>query len=143
MGEDSINILSNPGQGYVKTGRKPRLVTGYSCHPSRNASGDKPHPPSHYVRHPPPPQGAVGIHTTGAMNYGDSCQFCAVGIRPPRPGTVGIRPPRRLRRHPSAEGNLLRSRCGVSSPPLEGWAKPGVVRECRIRHLVPFVIARE
>ena len=35
----------------------------------------------------------------------------------------GIRPPRRLRRHPSAEGNLLRSRCGLSSPPLEGRAR--------------------
>ena len=27
-----------------------------------------------------------------------------------------------------------------SSPPLEGWAKPGVVREYGIIHLVPFVI---
>ena len=59
----------------------------------------------------PPAPGAVGIHTTGATNYYNSFRSWAVGIRPPR----------RLRRHPSAEGNLLRSRCGLSSPPLEGW----------------------
>ena len=43
-----------------------------------------PHPPSRGARHPPPPQGAVGIHTTGATNYYDSFHSWAVGIRPPR-----------------------------------------------------------
>ena len=66
---------------------------------------------------------------------------------------AGDRPPRRLRRHPSAEGNFIPQRYDLSSPPLEGWAtpgparcvawvvKPGVVRECGISYLVPFVIA--
>ena len=57
--------------------------------------------------------------------------------------------------HPSAEGNLDRDGMGVappsvvkgnlprngnapSSPPLEGWRlAAGVVRECRIRYLIP------
>ena len=44
-------------------------------------------------------------------------------------------------RHPSAEGNFIPQRYDLSSPPLEGWAKPGVVRECVISRLFPFVIA--
>ena len=45
--------------------------------------------------------------------------------------------------HPSAEGNFIPRRYGLSSPPLEGWRlADGVVRECVISHLVPFVIAR-
>ena len=35
------------------------------------------------------------------------------------------------------KGNLDRDGNVPSSPPLEGWAKPGVVRECGISHLVP------
>ena len=40
--------------------------------------------------------------------------------------------------HPSAEGNFVPRRDEPSSPPLEGWAKPGVVRDCGIIHLVPL-----
>ena len=63
--------------------------------------------------------------------------------KPPFAEVSGDRPPRHADAcHPSAEGNLLRSRRGLSSPPLEGWRlAAGVVRECRLGHLVPFVIA--
>ena len=47
-------------------------------------------------------------------------------------------------RHPSAEGNFVPRRDEPSSPPLEGWwLAAGVVRDCGIRYLVPFVIASE
>ena len=56
--------------------------------------------------------GAVGIRATDATNYYDFFYSWAVGIKPPRHAGAC---------HPSAEGNLLRSRRGLSSPPLEGW----------------------
>ena len=43
--------------------------------------------------------------------------------------------------HPSAEGNFGPRRNVPSSPPLDGWAQPGVVREFKKPHLVPLVIA--
>ena len=36
------------------------------------------------------------------------------------------------------KGDLGRGGKVPSSPPLEGWAKPGVVRDCGIIHLVPL-----
>ena len=51
------------------------------------------------------------------------------------------RPPRRHSRHPSAEGNFTPRRYVSSSPPLEGWAQPGVVRDFKNTHLLPLVFA--
>ena len=47
--------------------------------------------------------------------------------------------PSRKARHPSAEGNFSPRRYVASSPPLEGWAQPGVVRECEKMHLLPIL----
>ncbi len=41
--------------------------------------------------------------------------------------------------HPSAEGNFSPRRYVPSSPPLEGWAQPGVVREFKKTHLLPIL----
>ena len=102
--------------------------------PFANASGDKPHPPSHYVRHPPPPQQGrwafirparriiVILFTLGRWGLVTSYSQLVTRDEPPFAKASGDEPPRHAdARHPSAEGNLLRSRCGLSSPPLEGW----------------------
>ena len=47
--------------------------------------------------------------------------------------------PSRKARHPSAEGNFAPRRYVPSSPPLEGWAQPGVVREFKKTHLLPIL----
>ena len=43
--------------------------------------------------------------------------------------------------HPSAEGNFIPRRYVPSSPPLEGWAQPGVVRDFKKTQFLPLVIA--
>ena len=44
-----------------------------------------------------------------------------------------------LRATPPQRGTLFRDGTRSSSPPLEGWAQPGVVRECEKTHLVPIL----
>ena len=43
-----------------------------------------------------------------------------------------------LRATPPQRGTWPSSRRGTSSPLLEGWAQPGVVRECEKMHLLPI-----
>ena len=117
-----------------KRGEYPVLVTRIS-HPSPRlrVAG---HPPSCKARHPPP-----GIHPRDTSR---GARGRWAFVRPMRRIIVilstlgrgalnhpGLRPP--LRR-----GELFPRRYALSSPPLEGWwLAAGVVRECRIRHLIP------
>ncbi len=71
---------------------------------------------------PPPHFGAGGV----------SCEAR-------RGGGETMTTPSRKARHPSVEGNFIPRRYVSSSPPLEGWAQPGVVRECVIIHLLSIL----
>ena len=53
--------------------------------------------------------------------------------------SITVTTPSRKARHPSAEGNVIPRRNVPSSPPLEGWAQPGVVREFKNTHLIPIL----
>ena len=61
------------------------LVTRYSCSPFAKASGDKPHPPSRFARHPPPRFHPRKLCLRGARGWWalvtrNSCFFAGAGI---------------------------------------------------------------
>ena len=119
-------------------------------HPSPRLRVTSPTPRRSYDRHPPP-----GFHPRKLCLRGTRGRWAFIrpmrriivilsilwrwGLDHPAPTThencifagPGIG-------HPSAEGNFVPRRYGLSSPPLEGWRlADGVVRECVISHLVP------
>ena len=125
MAENPTDVLSQSGQSYVKPGRKPRLVIRdlLFVSPFAGASGDR--PPRH--NHP------RKLHFRGARYR----------ATPPQRGTL-FRDGMKISPPSVVKGNLPHDGNAPSSPPLEGWRlAAGVVRDCGIIHLVPFVIASE